>query len=166
MSRVSGRRLAWPVLALALAALAAQTWRARDLLEASRVLRQVELVSVQAAASGRPAAPVYWANLKLLLNAERLRPADARLPLARGSQYLLLGRPEPAAAAYRQALALQPRPEIYLNLGRAQFGAGDREGAAESFRRALVLDPYLREQVPAELRPPRRRRGRGGGRAR
>jgi tetratricopeptide (TPR) repeat protein len=157
---VAGRWLVWPALALAVAALALQTVRARDLLEASRILRQVEQVSVLAASSGRPAAaaPIYWANLKLLQRAERLAPADSRLPLARGSQYLLLGRPEEAMAAYRQALEVGPRPEIYLNLGRAALGAGEAGEARTAFRRALTLDRFLRDQVPVEMRPAQSRR--------
>jgi tetratricopeptide (TPR) repeat protein len=153
---VSGRRLYWVVAALLAAALAGQLQRSRDLLEARRVLRQVEQISVVAATSGRPAAalaPLYWVHVELLRRAEGLDPADARLPLARGSQYLLLGRAEEAVAAYREALAIEPRPEIYLNLGRAQLGAGDREAARESFRRALALDPFLRQDVPPEMVP-------------
>ena len=153
---MTGRRLFWIAAPLLALALAGQLLRARDLLEARRVLRQVEQMSVVAVTSGRPAAavaPLYWAHVKLLQRAEDLDPADARLPLARGSQYLLLGRAQEAVAAYREALAIEPRPEIYLNLGRAQLGAGDREAARESFRRALALDPFLREDVPPEMVP-------------
>lgn len=151
---MSGRLSAWLAVALLVAALGMQTVRAGDLIEANRVLRLVEQVSVRLAAAGRavPAA-VYWTHVRLLQRAERLAPADWRLPFARGSQLLLLGRNEEAIAAYREALVVAARPEIYLNLGRAQFAAGDRAAAA-SFARALALAPRLRDDVPAELRPP------------
>jgi tetratricopeptide (TPR) repeat protein len=155
VSDSAGRRWFWPVAALLAAALVGQTLRARDLLEARRILSQVEQVSLQLASRGRAAAPIYWANVKLLQRAERLDPADSRLILARGSQFLLLGRPEAAATAYREALAVEPRPEIYLNLGRALAAAGDREAARRAFADAVALDPFLREEVPAELRPPK-----------
>jgi tetratricopeptide (TPR) repeat protein len=153
---VTGRRLFWIVLPLAVAALVAQTVRARDLLAANLVLRQVERSSVAAARqAGARAAPVFEANVRLLQRAERLAPADSRLPLARGSQYLLLGRPRAAIAAYQDALAVGPRSEIHLNLGRAQLMAGDAAAARESFRRAVVLNPRLRDQVPEAMRPGR-----------
>ncbi len=151
---MSGRVAFWIALPLLVAALAAESWRARDQLEANRILHQVEQMSVLAAKqAGSRAAPLFWANVKVLQRAEELAPADSRLPLARGSQFLLLGRPGEAAAAYEQALAVSPRPEIYLNLGRAQAMAGEAEAARESYRRALALDPFLRDQVPAEMRP-------------
>ena len=116
-------------------------------------------MSVLAGAATSRAAPLFWANLKLLQNAERLAPADSRLALARGSQFLLLDRPREAAAAYREALAVEARPEIYLNLGRALAAAGDRQAAAESFHRAETLAPWLSSRVPAELRRRSRREG-------
>ena len=156
---VSGRGLCWLVAPLLAAALVGQTLRAGDLLEANRILHQVEQVSVLAGAATSRAAPLFWANLKLLQNAERLAPADSRLALARGSQFLLLDRPREAAAAYREALAVEARPEIYLNLGRALAAAGDRQAAAESFHRAETLAPWLSSRVPAELRRRSRREG-------
>ena len=151
---VSGRALAWSLVALLALAVAGQVVRAGHRLEANRILHQVEQVSV--AAAGRAPAALFWANVKLLARAQRLDPADARIPLAIGGQYLLLGRPEEALEAYREALAVEPRPEIYLNLGRAQAAAGDPEAARESFRRAALLDRRLLPAIPREFQPVRR----------
>lgn len=148
------RRAAAALLAALLAlALAGQAVRAGRRLEANRILHQVEQMSLLAA--GKAPAALFWTHARMLDRARGLDPADSRIPLALGSQYLLLGRPEEAAAAYREALAVAPRPEIYLNLGRAQASLGDLEGARESFRRAVVLDPGHRRLVPRELRPER-----------
>ena len=154
---MSGRGLFWLVAPLLAAALVAQTVRAGDQLEANRILHLVEEASVRAGAAGAAAAPLFWANVKLLEKAERLAPADSRLALARGSQFLLLGRPRDAADAYREALAVEARPEIYLNLGRALAAAGDRAAAEESFQRAVSLSPWLLPEVPPEVRRRARR---------
>ena len=144
---VGGRVLAWAAVALVALALAGQWVRTDRRLEAARILRQVEQISV--AVAGRVPPTLYWANLKLLERARRLDPADSRIPLAAGGQYLLLGRTGEAIEAYREALAVAPRAEIYLNLGRAQAIAGDVEAARESFRRAVLLDRRLLPAVPA-----------------
>lgn len=47
-----------------------------------------------------------------------------------------------AAQTYRAALALDRRPEIYLNLGNALARAGDRRAAAENLRRAVLFNPW------------------------
>jgi tetratricopeptide (TPR) repeat protein len=143
------------LVALVALAVAGQAVRAGHRLEANRILHQVEQVSV--AAAGRAPAALFWANVKLLARARRLDPADARIPLAIGGQYLLLGRPKEALEAYREALAVEPRPEIYLNLGRAQAAAGDPEAARESFRRAALLDRRMRPAIPQEFQPTVRR---------
>ena len=87
-------------------------------------------------------------NLELLRRAGELDPAEIAIVVGRGSQYLLLRRPDAAIGAYRQALTLEPRPEIYLNLGRAQQMAGRNEEAQASFDEAVRLDPHLAPQVP------------------
>lgn len=143
-----GRWFAWAATALVVLALAGQCVRTDRRLEAARILRQVEQISV--AAAGRAPATLYWANLKLLERAHRLYPADSRIPLAAGGQYLLLGRTDEAIEAYREALAVAPRAEIYLNLGRAHAIAGDVEEARENFGRAVLLDRRLRPAVPLD----------------
>lgn len=146
------RRLAWVVLPLLALALLAQTGRMRDRLLASRMLRQVELLSMAALSRGEMPRGLVPANLEMLRRAAALDRTEVGVPVARGTQYLLLGNGDQAAAAYLAALDLEPRPEIHLNLGRALLMAGDQEGARREFRLALRLDPHLEPLVPAELR--------------
>ncbi|MEM7052449.1 MAG: tetratricopeptide repeat protein [Acidobacteriota bacterium] len=150
---MSGRRLVWPLVLVLVLVLVAHVAQARRQLQASRILRQVENTTTTLVAAGRGAPRIYWLHVELLEKARRLDPADSRIVLALGSQYLLLQRPQEAAKTYREALDLEARPEIYLNLGRAELAAGDEDAARESFRRAVLLDPNQKRLVPQELRP-------------
>ena len=143
--------LAWAVVFVLLLALLAQTGRLRDRIAAGRMLRHVELLSMAAVARNQMPRGLVPANLALLRRAAALDPTEVGIPIARGAQYLLLGNGISAAQAYREALALEPRPETYLNLGRALAGAGQEEEAREQFRIALRLDPNLAQLVPPEL---------------
>jgi O-antigen ligase len=145
-------RLVWVAVPLLLLALLAQTGRMRDRLIASRMLRQVELLSMAALSRGEMPRGLIPSNLELLRRASLLDRTEVGIPVARGTQYLLLGNGDQAAAAYRQALELEPRPEVHLNLGRALLMAGDREGARRELQLAVRLDPQLAPIVPAELR--------------
>ena len=148
---ISGRTAAFVLTALLAVALAAQTVRWRDRAVASRLLREVELLSLAAASSGQVPPQVIAANLEALRRAAPLSPAEVGIPIARGTQYLFLDRPEPAERSYREAIALEPRPEGYLNLGRALWLGGRREEAVRGFATAVRLDPLLAREVPAEV---------------
>jgi tetratricopeptide (TPR) repeat protein len=149
MGRMSGRRLL-PIVALALAAaLVAQTIRARDRLEAGRLLAQVESRTIAAVQARRAPSTMFAEHLSWLDRAEQLDPLEIGVPIARGSQFLLLRRADDAIAAYRVAAAREPRPEIDLNLGRALWMRGDKDAARQSFTRAVRLNPMLRSEVPA-----------------
>lgn len=145
---MSGRTLA-VVLAVVLAlATAGQTVRWWNRSTASRLLAEVEALSLEAARSGQVPATMIASNLQALRRAAPLDPAEVGIPIARGSQYFLLSRAEPAIEAYQEALALEPRAEGYLNLGRAQWLAGRTEEARRSFGLAVRLDPQLASLVP------------------
>jgi O-antigen ligase len=150
---IPGRTLGLALTALLLVALVAQTVRWRDRAVASRLLREVELLSLAAASSGQVPPQVIAANLEALRRAAPLAPAEVGIPIARGTQYLFLDRPEPAERSYREAIGLEPRPEGYLNLGRAQWLGGRREEALRSFGTAVKLDPLLARELPTEARP-------------
>lgn len=138
----------WFVLALLALALVAELGRSRDRLRAGAIGWRTEGVTRAAVSAGRLPRELFSENLRLLRLAETLDPADVSLPLARGSQHLLLGSGEAAIEAYSEALRLEPRPEIYLNLGRAQLLANQRAAAQQSFTTAVRLDPNLAPYVP------------------
>ena len=147
-----GRTVVGVLLPLLIAALVLQSLRYRSQWRAARLLRTVEVVTVQMVRSGRGNAGLLWRHVRLLEEAARLDGANAAIPLAEGSQYRLLRRYDEAKEAYRRALALEPRPEIWLNLGAAQAAAGEKETARESFLTAVKLDPRMRSQVPQPYR--------------
>ena len=135
-------------LALVLVALGAQTVRMRRLVGANKRLRAVELTSLAAARQGQRAEPLLRANLVVLRDAERMDPAEVGLRVARGSVYFLLGRMDQAIAGYETALRLEPRPEIYFNIGRARLAQGDPVAANVAFARAVRIDPKLTKELP------------------
>lgn len=148
---MKGRWIAWGLAAALALALAGQTLRWRERLLASRLLRQAEVVSL-AVAAGRAPRHFLAGNLEVLRHAAALDPSEVGIPIARGSQHYLLGNPEAAIESYRQALALEPRAEIYLNLGRAEAMAGRTAEARRDFGTALRLDPNFAGEVPEDLR--------------
>lgn len=149
---MTGRRLAWVLLAALGVALLGQTVRWRERILAARMLRQAEEVTMVVVA-GRAPRGLLGGNLELLRRAAALDPVEVGIPIARGSQHYLLGSSGAAVAAYRQALELEPRPEIYLNLGRAELAAGRLEEARRAFRLAVRLDSKLARFVPARFVP-------------
>ncbi len=150
---MSGRLASWLALAALAAALAWQVDRSADRIVAAVALQRAETASLYAARMGKTGSGLLRANLDLLRRAEQRDPVEVGIPIAIGSVYYLLGSPEAAIESYQAANRLEQRPETYLNLGRAQFQAGQREEAKKSFAAAFKLDPLLAREIPAELRP-------------
>ena len=137
------------VLALALLF---QTMRASSQLAANRALRVAEESGLQMLTSDRVERSALLRNLELLRRAATDAPADPRIPMAIGSQYMILGNRSAAARWYRRALAVEARPEIYFNLGRALWLSGQEDESLEAYRAAVKLDPGRRGDVPEEIR--------------
>ncbi len=161
---LTGRLCFWLLLPLLAVALTLQVREAFSQWRASRVLAAVETVTQQASRNGRLPPQIGNHHLRLLSEAAALNPAQVDVPVARGWQYLLMKRPQAAVRAFDEALALEPRAEVYANLGQAHLAAGDRDAAREAFRRAVTLDPGLYDELPASIarslpRPPRPRPG-------
>ena len=149
---MKGRILVWPLVAVLALALAGQTVRWRSRMEAGRLLARVEALTLAAAQQGKAPRGLLQVNLEALRRAAALDPVEVGVPIARGSQHLLFGSPEAAIDAYRAAAALEPRPEIYLNLGRAEWVGRRPDEARHDFALALRLDPRLAQVVPPEMR--------------
>lgn len=155
-ARRPGRALPWLLAGALAVALVYQTGRAMDRLRVSKALRVVEVMSDRMARTGQASRPLVSGHFQILEDARRRDPAEVGVLVALGGQYALLGRAEPAIDAYRAALALEERPEIWLNLGQVHLAAGREEEAREAFAKAVALAPHLRGRVPEALRPERR----------
>lgn len=149
---MKGKALAVLLVAGLALALVGQTLRWSRRMEASQTLRQVELVSMAVVARGEAPPQLLATNLEALRRIAPLDPLEVGIPIALGTQYLFLSRFDPAVLAYEEAIALEPRPEGYLNLGRAQWLAGRTDDARRSFATAVRLDPRLAREVPAAAR--------------
>lgn len=150
------RTLPWLVAGAAAVALIFHNGRAFDRLEVSKALRVVEVMSDRMARMGQAPRQLVSGHFHILEDARRRDPSEVGVLVALGGQYALLGRPEAAIEAYREALALEPRPETWLNLGQVLLAAGREEEAREAYAKAVRLDPRLRDRVPETMRPARR----------
>lgn len=144
------------------AVLALQIRRLDQRWEASRILRTVEAVTERVRAGGTAVPPavrqqLLQRNLEILKRAAEQAPDEVTTLVLRGGQYSLLGRQELALRSYRQALALEPRAEIYLNLGHLHWSREERDEARRAFALAGFLDhsavPGLRKFFAAGQRP-------------
>jgi tetratricopeptide (TPR) repeat protein len=79
--------------------------------------------------------------LALLREAQQRNPADFWINYLIG-RFLDKQRPQEAVAYFRAAVAVRPSSDqAYIQLGRALLGAGDADGAIDTFRRARALNP-------------------------
>jgi len=86
--------------------------------------------------------------ISLYEKATQRNPHRARYWAELGGAYELAGRAEEAQAAYEQAQRLFPNsPEINWQLGNFYVRRGDVLGALRAFKKVLVGDPTLRQQV-------------------
>jgi tetratricopeptide (TPR) repeat protein len=76
------------------------------------------------------------------------------------ANYRVLGRNDEAIRFYREALRLDPRPELYVNLGAAELAVGDRNTARNDALSGALFSPFsvrfiedgqLREEVVQQL---------------
>jgi O-antigen ligase len=123
---------------------------ARDRIIASRLVKAAQVTTLRAAAAHAPPA-VYQRNLNVLAEAERRVPGDLAILMTQAAQHLLLGQPQAATRIYRRVLAIEPRPEAYLNLGRAQTMEGLVPEARASLRMAIRLDSQLAVEAEKDL---------------
>jgi len=147
---MKGKALAVVVAGVLLATLfLTLRWDLRRL-EASRALHQAEIITVGALSVGQVPRVLLQQNIRDLRQAAEKDPLEVGIPIALGSQYLLLRSPQASQEAYRSALALESRPEIYLNLGKAYQLAGDLNEAWKFYDQALLLDHHMEAQIPVQ----------------
>lgn len=126
--------------------------RGEAMLRADLTLNRAERGTESMLASGRIDRLVLRQRIEQLQRATREAPYDSRLPLVVGSHYLLLGDAAQAESWYRRALDIEPRPEIYLNLGRALTAEHKQEEGAEALQAAVDLEPSLLKSLSPPLR--------------
>lgn len=140
---MSGKQLGWLLVVLTAATLVFQTNRGRDKMAASKELLRVEQETIASSATGQLDPNLLRTHLAKLKEAAEQDPTEARIPIAIGTMHLLLKNPNEAVDAYRHALTVEERYEIYQNLAEAQRRAGDLAGARESAETAVKLAPFL-----------------------
>lgn len=121
-------------------------------LRAQRLLWSVETRTITLLQTRSLTRQQIAAHLNALADAEQLDPGEVGIPSAIGGQYFLLGQTKAARLAYRRARELEPRPEIFLNLGKLRLMDRQRGAAVKLMARAVALDPSLAREVPEELR--------------
>ena len=83
---------------------------------------------------------------------ENLKCTNANFFMIRAANLRILGRIDESIAMYESALRDEKRPEIFFQLGMAQLAAARRDAAIDSFAQALIFQPSLDNEVPAEVR--------------
>jgi Flp pilus assembly protein TadD len=131
---------------------AGQMQRSSALMKAQRLLYSVERRTLEMLRTGEIDKAKLRAHLAALSDARALDPAEVAIPMQIGSQYMMLGELEPARSAYFEALRLEMRPEILVNLGKVRYGQGARPEAIRLFRKAVLLDPRMQREVPPDLK--------------
>lgn len=82
-------------------------------------------------------------NLAALQECMRASCRDVSLDMIAAANYRVISRNQEAIALYRDALRLDRRPEIYLNLAATEIAAGDRSGARVEMVRAAMFNPWM-----------------------
>ena len=127
-----------------------QLRRGSDRLESNHLVWTVRQRG-QAVIAGQAPARVLPPAVSMIRRARELDPGSIEAIAAAGDLFMLLGREETALRTYREALAHEPRPEIYLNLGNLELRMGNREEARRLFGIAQRLDRRLRRNVRQAL---------------
>jgi len=77
---------------------------------------------------------------------DRINPAIAQMQISQGEALVALDKPEQAAAAFRSAAQLDPKPAMaYLHLCSAEYNAGHPDEAISACSRAIAAEPARAE---------------------
>lgn len=149
---MKARRLAATLLILAGAAVAigrVVVPRHRCNVLAKRIERQTKLALDMV--SPLRAASLTRRNLDELEQCRASVPWDVQFPMLMAGNHWIRGDREAARNAYREALEIDRRPEIYLNLGLVELELGDPNAEAD-LETACTFSPVLLYEVPEPLK--------------
>ncbi|MEA2338795.1 MAG: hypothetical protein QOE82_2802 [Thermoanaerobaculia bacterium] len=150
MRRVSA--IAFRVLAVAAAALAIDQLCVEPYRE-NLLLREIEARSDRAQKlDSVRAKDLAHANLHDLDTGARGRRLDPEWYLLYGANCEIVERWSDAADAYTKALAIDQRPEIYVNRGLVMLHMGAPDAAVADLATAARFNPTIVEQLEGELR--------------
>lgn len=76
---------------------------------------------------------------------------DVRIPMLIGANEMFLGQYEDALKAFRSALAIDRRPEIYTASGEALIQLGRTDEAVDAYVEATRFTPYALDDIPSEV---------------
>lgn len=136
---------------LAVVSLAAALWlfdAGKDRVGCQRLVQSTESLALEGARRGGLPNKARELGLDLLRRAEVLDPAEVSVFITRGGLFMVGGRMESAERSYRQALEMENRSEVWINLARLHLAAGDRELALDAARMAQRLDSRVARKMP------------------
>jgi len=81
--------------------------------------------------------------LKELRPLRRACPRDLDLLMMEAANLAAMAHPDEAIATYREALAVEKRPEIYFHLAKVEYAAGHVEEAVRDGALAVWFRPFL-----------------------
>jgi hypothetical protein len=114
-------------------------------IDATRSLAALERVADRGDASRRGVADEAERSLK---RCQCLEGTNFKIAYATGTARHYRGDQSAAIDQYQLALAVDRRPEIYIDLGLAQLNALDRSAAMESFVAAGTFAPATLARIP------------------
>jgi predicted Zn-dependent protease len=120
----------------------------KDRVGAQRLVQTAESVALESERRGSMPPRALELGLDLLRRAEMLDPAEVSVEITRGGLFMVGGRSQAAERAYRRALEMENRAEVWINLARMRLAGGDREGALEAARNAHRLDTRVARKLP------------------
>ena len=119
---------------------------------------EITRLTARTDAAGKPASD-YERLLRVRRNLQDLEPlretcpTEVRVPMLMGANHEIAGRPEDALRSYREALAIEQRPEIYVAIAVQQIQTGRVDEAIDNYVTAARFDPNLVPEIHSrELR--------------
>jgi len=106
----------------------------------------VQIAATEAAYQSAPSVGGRIAarrNIDVLWQCRGATCRNVGIDMLLAANYRILGQDDEAIRCYRDALRLDQRPEIYLNLAFAELASGDRNAAREDLVRAALFNRWM-----------------------